>query len=127
MAHAKVYPITLHPRFELLTEVGQFTSACGITFYRGSLFVAEQHDLVHQDLLTDSKAPSPGASSKWSLASTDSVVPAGKFLPDRMARCTLWIFIARLSSILEWMSTEAQKSKRSDERHRSRPHLSHHS
>ncbi|HXI44554.1 MAG TPA: PVC-type heme-binding CxxCH protein, partial [Bryobacteraceae bacterium] len=53
-AAAKVYPITLHPRFELLTEVGQFTSACGITCYHGSLFVAEPvHNLAHQDLLSD--------------------------------------------------------------------------
>ena len=56
-AAAKVFPITLHPRFELLTEVGQFTSACGITFYRGSLFVAEPvHNLAHQDLLEDGVA-----------------------------------------------------------------------
>ena len=56
-AAAKVYPITLHPRFELLAEVGQFTWACGITFYHGSLFVAEPvHNLAHQDLLTDAGA-----------------------------------------------------------------------
>jgi putative membrane-bound dehydrogenase-like protein len=56
-AAAKVYPITLHPRFELLTEVGQFTSACGITSYHGALFVAEPvHNLVHQDLLSKAGA-----------------------------------------------------------------------
>ena len=33
---AKVYSIVEHPRFEMLSGVGQFTSACGITYYRGS-------------------------------------------------------------------------------------------
>ncbi len=35
-AAAKVYSIVEHPRFEMLSGVGQFTSACGITYYRGS-------------------------------------------------------------------------------------------
>jgi putative membrane-bound dehydrogenase-like protein len=53
-AAAKVFPITEHPRFELLSGVGQFTSACSITYYRGSTFVAEPaHNMVHQDLLSD--------------------------------------------------------------------------
>jgi putative membrane-bound dehydrogenase-like protein len=55
MPAAQVYPITQHPRFELLSGVGEFTSACGITFYRGSVFVAEPaHNLVHQDQIVDS-------------------------------------------------------------------------
>jgi putative membrane-bound dehydrogenase-like protein len=58
---AQVFAITRRPTFELLTEVGQFTSACGITAYTGglfpesqgpSLFVAEPvHNLVHRDVL----------------------------------------------------------------------------
>jgi hypothetical protein len=35
---AQVFAITRRPTFELLTEVGQFTSACGITAYTGGLF-----------------------------------------------------------------------------------------
>jgi putative membrane-bound dehydrogenase-like protein len=55
MPAAQVYPITERPRFELLSGVGEFTSACGITFYRGSVFVAEPaHNLVHQDQIADS-------------------------------------------------------------------------
>src|SRR5439155_262059 len=51
-AAAKVFPTTQHPRFEMLTDVGQFTSACGLTFFRGAMFVAEPvHNLVHQDSL----------------------------------------------------------------------------
>jgi len=58
---ARVFPITKRPMFELLTEAGQFTSACAITPYEGgafpeetgsSLFVAEPvHNLVHRDVL----------------------------------------------------------------------------
>src|SRR6266851_1036096 len=40
-AAAKVFPTTLHPRFEMLTDVGQFTSACGLTHYGPGMFVAE--------------------------------------------------------------------------------------
>ena len=54
MPAAKVYPITDRPRFELLTGVGEFTSACGIVYYRGSVLVAEPaHNLVHQDEIAD--------------------------------------------------------------------------
>jgi putative membrane-bound dehydrogenase-like protein len=59
-AAATVYPLTRRPTLELLTEVGQFTSACSLTFYlggafprefEGSSFVAEPvHNLVHRDL-----------------------------------------------------------------------------
>jgi putative membrane-bound dehydrogenase-like protein len=53
-AAAKVFPIADHPRFELLSGVGEFTSACGITYFRGSTFVAEPaNSIVHQDVLND--------------------------------------------------------------------------
>jgi putative membrane-bound dehydrogenase-like protein len=61
---AQVFPITHRPTFELLTEAGQFTSACAVTVYDGGafsgpsdpesawLFVAEPvHNLVHRDVL----------------------------------------------------------------------------
>jgi putative membrane-bound dehydrogenase-like protein len=63
---AQVFAITRRPNFELLTDVGQFTSACGITAYTGglfpepdgpSLFVAEPvHNLIHRDVLTPAGA-----------------------------------------------------------------------
>src|SRR5919201_6734859 len=63
---ADVYPITHHPRVEMLSGVGSFTSACGITVYLGSAFppafglfvlVAEPaQNLVHRDVLTPSGA-----------------------------------------------------------------------
>jgi putative membrane-bound dehydrogenase-like protein len=60
--NAKVFAITRRPRFELLTEAGEFTSACALTVYTGGAFpkalgatsfVAEPaQNLVHRDVLT---------------------------------------------------------------------------
>ncbi|MGH9662454.1 MAG: PVC-type heme-binding CxxCH protein, partial [Bryobacteraceae bacterium] len=50
-AGAEVYPITRNPRFEMLTEAGTMTSACGMTLFHGASFIAEPvHNLVHRDL-----------------------------------------------------------------------------
>ncbi len=57
---AEVYPITVRPEHQLLTDRGVFTSACGITYYLGGLFPAPYdegvtfsaepvHNLVHVD------------------------------------------------------------------------------
>ena len=57
---AQVFPITVRPRFEILSNVGHFTSASGLTLYLGgsfpsgfesTSFVAEPvHNLVHRDV-----------------------------------------------------------------------------
>lgn len=48
---SKVFPIIPKTRFEMLTNVGEFTSACGLTFWRGGVFVAEPaHNLAHRDV-----------------------------------------------------------------------------
>lgn len=57
-----IMPITHGARFDLLTEPGQFTSACALTVYaggafpegyEGTTFIAEPvHNLVHRDVLT---------------------------------------------------------------------------
>jgi putative heme-binding domain-containing protein len=72
---AKVFPIAPQQRFEMLTNAGEFTSACSLTLYKGSLFVAEPaHNLVHRATLAPSGAtfvarrPMPG---KEFLASAD--------------------------------------------------------
>ena len=55
---APVYPITVNPRFELLSGIGQMTSAAGLTRYLGGAFpgyedltfVGESvHNIVHTD------------------------------------------------------------------------------
>ena len=64
-AASAVFPITRRPTFELLTEAGEFTSACAPTIYLGgafpgeetSVFVAEPvHNLVHRDVLAPAGA-----------------------------------------------------------------------
>jgi putative membrane-bound dehydrogenase-like protein len=58
---AEVYPVTINPEHQLLTDIGIFTSASGITWYLGGAFpepfdqitfVAESvHNLVHADIV----------------------------------------------------------------------------
>jgi putative membrane-bound dehydrogenase-like protein len=82
---ARVFPITANPRYELLTESGEFTSACALTAYTGGLFtgdyarstfVAEPvHNLVHRDVLDPSGATFTarrGGEGREFLASTDA-------------------------------------------------------
>jgi putative membrane-bound dehydrogenase-like protein len=114
-AAAKVYPITLHPRFELLTEVGQFTSACGITFYRGSLSVAEPvHNLAHQDLVTGASATFIAKRAHADvefLASTDAWFRPVNFYVGPDGALYVMDFYRLVIEHPEWMSTEAQKSQ----------------
>ena len=59
----RVYPVTLNPKHRILTDVGTFTSSCGIAVYSGGLFPAPYdqasfvadpaHNLVHCDLLKE--------------------------------------------------------------------------
>ena len=63
---AEIYPITLNPEHQVLTDVGTVTSACGITLYQGGAFpvtngllsfIADPvHNLVHTDLILDKGA-----------------------------------------------------------------------
>ena len=82
---AKVFPITTNPRFELLTESGEFTSACALTYYTGGLFTGEfarstfvaepVHNLVHRDVVDPAGATfvaRRGAEGREFLASTDA-------------------------------------------------------
>src|SRR6185295_12842984 len=63
-AAATVFPITRHARFEMLSEPGQFTSACSLTFLpggplaaalgRSSLVAEPAQNLVHRDVWSPS-------------------------------------------------------------------------
>jgi putative membrane-bound dehydrogenase-like protein len=65
-AAATVFPVTRGARFEMLSEPGQFTSACSLTFVpggplrealgRSSLVAEPVHNLVHRDLWSDAGA-----------------------------------------------------------------------
>jgi putative membrane-bound dehydrogenase-like protein len=83
--NGNIMPITHGARFDLLTEAGQFTSACGFTVYAGGAFPADfdgvsfvaepVHNLVHRDLLTSQGSTfvaSRARSDMEFLASTDS-------------------------------------------------------
>ncbi|MBM3734145.1 MAG: c-type cytochrome [Acidobacteria bacterium] len=73
---ARVFPIAPQLRFEMLTNVGEFTSACGLTYWPGGyLFTAEPaHNLVHR-VRVSAKGPTFAASrtapDREFLASTD--------------------------------------------------------
>ncbi len=82
---AQVFSITERPTYELLTEAGEFTSACSLTPYTGgafpgeyahSTFVAEPvHNLVHRDVLAPDGATlraRRGSEGREFLASTDA-------------------------------------------------------
>ncbi|MCC6288476.1 MAG: c-type cytochrome [Chitinophagaceae bacterium] len=44
--HNDVFPTTKNPEYQMLTDVGVFTSACGISTYLGGAFPAEYNDSV---------------------------------------------------------------------------------
>ena len=62
----EIYPITVSPEHQLLTDIGAMTSACGIQWYQGGIFpeaynhcifTAEPvHNLVHVDTIRDKGA-----------------------------------------------------------------------
>ena len=82
---AEVFPITVDPQHQLLTDLGVMTSACGLTAYLGAgfpanfdnaLFVAEPvSNIVHVDFLSDKGTgfvASRQHAEKEFLASTDA-------------------------------------------------------
>ncbi len=63
--HSEVFSITKNPEYQMLTEIGEFTSACGLTDYLGGAFPGEYNsnvtfvgepasNIVHVDKLKDS-------------------------------------------------------------------------
>ena len=84
-SNAKVFAVTKRPRFELLTEPGEFTSACSLTIDLGgaltptserSSFVAEPaQNLVHRDIWAEKGSTFTARRAREGeefLASTDS-------------------------------------------------------
>jgi len=120
---ADVFPITKNPEHQLLTDVGVFTSACGLTFYSGGLFphpfdsvtfVAEPvSNIVHTDLIRD-KGTSFTASRMYSdrefLASTDAWFrPVNMYIgPDG----ALYVvdYYRQIIEHPEWMAEDVVKS-----------------
>jgi putative membrane-bound dehydrogenase-like protein len=112
---AKVFPTTLHPRFEMLTDVGQFTSACGLTFFRGAMFVAEPvHNLVHEDVLSEAGATFLAKRAREGvefLSSTDAWFRPVNFMVGPDGALYMMDFYRLAIEHPEWMATETYNSK----------------
>ncbi len=113
---AKVYPIVPKTRFEMLTNVGEFTSACGLTLWRGGAFVAEPaHNLVHRDTYAASGATFKASRDRESaefLASRDPWFRPVNFYVGPDGALYLLDFYRLVIEHPEWMSTEAFRATR---------------
>ena len=120
---AEVFPITVNPEHQLLTDVGVMTSACGITAYLGSAFPKAYHkavfvaepvsNIVHVDFISENKTgfiASRQHRDKEFLASTDSWFrPVNMYIgPDG----ALYIvdYYRQIIEHPEWMAEEVVKS-----------------
>lgn len=120
---SEVFPITNSPQHQLLTDLGVFTSACGLTSYQGGLFptpydsvafVAEPvSNLVHADIVRDNGASFTASrmqDKKEFLASTDSWFrPVNMYIgPDG----ALYVvdYYRQIIEHPEWMADEVVKS-----------------
>ena len=121
-AAAAVFPITRSPTFELLTEAGEFTSACAPTVYlggafpaayEGSVFVAEPvHNLVHRDVLVPAGptfAARRGEEQREFLAAGDAWFrPVNFYVGPEGALYLVDYYRGRIEHP-EWTSSDAQR------------------
>ncbi|MBK5296730.1 MAG: c-type cytochrome [Vicinamibacteria bacterium] len=120
---ARVFPITANPQYELLTESGEFTSACSLTMYTGGLFqgdyarssfVAEPvHNLVHRDVIEPSGSSfvaRRGSEGREFLASTDPWFrPVNFYVGPDGALYVVDYYRARIEHP-EWTASEFHKN-----------------
>ena len=118
-----VYPITINPENQLLTDRGVVTSACGITWYNGGLFpdsfsnvtfVCEPtSNLVHADRITESGATFTASrlyEQKEFLASTDGWFrPVQQYIGPDGALYVL-DYYRQIIEHPEWLSEEVIQS-----------------
>lgn len=122
-AAADVYPITQNARVEMLSGVGSFTSACGITLYLGGSFpkspglfalVAEPaQNLVHRDVLTPAGATYIARRAQQGvefLASTDAWFRPVNFSIGPDGAIYLADYYRMVIEHPEWMATHTHHS-----------------
>jgi putative membrane-bound dehydrogenase-like protein len=120
---AKVFSITRHPEHQLLTNAGEFTSACSLTMYLGGSFpgyehvsfVAEPaHNLIHADRWAPSRSTFRASrllESKEFLASTDSWFRPVAFYVAPDGSLLVIDYYRRVIEHPEWMSEQVYRSQ----------------
>ena len=113
----EVYPITINPENQLLTDRGVITSACGITWYNGGLFpdsfnnvtfVAEPvSNIIHADRITERGATftaSRNSSSAANEALNRSAAPTANCSADNSAPSNRRVNSSNAASPRSWTS-----------------------
>lgn len=117
---SQVFPITVDPEHQLLTDRGVMTSACGITWYQGDLFPAPYndnitftaepvHNLVHMNKVTEEGSgfvASRIKEGKEFLASTDSWFRPVNFTVGPDGALYLVDYYRQIVEHPEWMDDE---------------------
>ncbi|HEY9488501.1 MAG TPA: PVC-type heme-binding CxxCH protein, partial [Chryseosolibacter sp.] len=121
---AEVFPTTIKPELQMLTNVGVMTSACGITAYLGNAFPGEYNkdlvfvaepvsNLVHVDKLTDMGASFTASrvhDKKEFLTSTDSWFRPVNMYTGPDGALYVVDYYRQIIEHPEWMSEEVNQS-----------------
>lgn len=119
----EIYPATINPRHQLLTDVGVVTSSSGVTWYQGGLFpdsfnnvtfIAEPvHNLVHADRIIDNGATFTAKrvyEQKEFLTSTDAWSRPVQFYIGPDGALYMIDYYRQIIEHPEWMSEEVNNS-----------------
>lgn len=121
---SEVYPVTMRPRYEILSGVGRITSASGLTLYAGGKFPAgyenvsfvgePTHNLVHTDRWFEAGTTfraSRLAAGREFLASTDSWFRPVNFQVGPDGALYMVDYYRRVIEHPEWTSADTYASE----------------